>query len=309
MRGLNPRLATHIKQIMNPSLHVRPPAVAGMFYPADADELTGDIRAYLAAVPARAQAAPKVLIVPHAGYVYSGAVAAHAYALLAPLHAKIRRVVLLGPAHRVPIRGLALPVAEAFATPLGSVAIDADGARAALALPQVSASDVAHNLEHSLEVQLPFLQTVLDDFTLLPFAVGAATPLQVAEVIDLLWGGPETLILISSDLSHFHGYAQAQGIDRNTASEILAFDPTVDHQQACGATPINGLLLSAKRRGMSIELLDLRNSGDTAGDHARVVGYAAFALTEPEHDEPPCGERPSPPSSGKGTGEGGHERY
>jgi AmmeMemoRadiSam system protein B len=265
---------------MNPSVHIRPPAVAGMFYPADADQLIQDLQTYLAAAPAAKLPQPKALIVPHAGYVYSGAVAARAYALLLQARRSIRRVVLLGPAHRVPIRGLALPVAEGFATPLGSVAIDAEGARAALALPQVSASDVAHNLEHSLEVQLPFLQAVLDDFTLLPFAVGAVSPAQVAEVLDLLWGGPETLILVSSDLSHFHGYAQAQGIDRNTADEILAFDTTIDHQQACGATPINGLLLAAKRRGLSIELLDLRNSGDTAGDRSRVVGYASFALRE-----------------------------
>lgn len=265
---------------MNPSLHIRPPAVAGMFYPADADELARDIQAYLAAAPAVQAPTPKAFIVPHAGYVYSGAVAAHAYALLAPARAAIRRVVLLGPAHRVPVRGLALPIAEAFATPLGSVSIDAEAAAAALKLPQVSASDVAHNLEHSLEVQVPFLQTVLDDFTLLPFAVGAATPAQVAEVLDLLWDGPETLILISSDLSHFHGYATAQGIDKGTAGEILAFEPAIEHEQACGATPINGLLLCAKRRGLSIELLDLRNSGDTAGDRSRVVGYASFALRE-----------------------------
>jgi len=266
---------------MNPSPHIRAPAVAGMFYPADAAVLARDIEAYLSAAPAAQGAAPKALIVPHAGYVYSGQVAAHAYALLAPARATIRRVVLLGPAHRVPFRGLALPAAEGFATPLGNIPIDAEGARAALALPQVGASDVAHNLEHSLEVQLPFLQAVLDDFALLPFAVGAATPAQVAEVIDLLWGGPETLILISSDLSHFHAYAQAQGIDRNTTEEILAFEPAIDHQQACGATPINGLLLTARRRGMQIRLLDLRNSGDTAGDRSRVVGYAAFALSEP----------------------------
>ncbi|MBI4987492.1 MAG: AmmeMemoRadiSam system protein B [Rhodocyclales bacterium] len=265
---------------MNPSLHIRPPAVAGMFYPADAEELAQDVRSYLAAAPVTQTPAPKALIVPHAGYIYSGAVAARAYALLAPARATIRRVVLLGPVHRVPIRGLALPVAEAFATPLGGVRIDAEGAAAALKLPQVSASDVAHNLEHSLEVQLPFLQSVLDDFTLLPFAVGAATPAQVAEVLDLLWGGPETLILISSDLSHFHTYASAQGIDQGTAGEILAFEPSIDHQQACGATPINGLLLTARRRGMKIDLLDLRNSGDTAGDRARVVGYASFALRE-----------------------------
>lgn len=268
---------------MNPSLHIRPPAVAGMFYPADAEELARDIRAFLAAIPAARHAVPKALIVPHAGYVYSGPIAAHAYARLAPAHATIRRVVLLGPAHRVPFRGLALPAAEAFATPLGSVRIDAEAAAAALALPQVSANDAAHSLEHSLEVQVPFLQTVLDDFTLLPFAVGAASPAQVSEVLDLLWGGPETLIVISSDLSHFHGYAAAQGIDRGTVGDILAFEPSIDHEQACGATPINGLLLCAKRRGMQIELLDLRNSGDTAGDRSRVVGYASFALAEIPH--------------------------
>lgn len=270
---------------MNPSVHIRPPAVAGMFYPADAEALARAVQTYLAAAPASVSPAPKALIVPHAGYIYSGAVAARAYALLAPARRTIRRVVLLGPAHRVPVRGLALPVAEGFATPLGSVPIDAEGARIALALPQVSASDAAHSLEHSLEVQLPFLQAVLDDFTLLPFAVGAASPDQVAEVLDRLWGGPETLIVISSDLSHFHGYAQAQGIDRATADDILAFEATLDHEQACGATPINGLLRTARRRGMHIDLLDLRNSGDTAGDRSRVVGYAAFALREGDkHD-------------------------
>jgi len=255
-----------------------------MFYPADADALARDIQAYMAGAPTAKAEAPKALIVPHAGYIYSGAVAARAYALLSPARQAIRRVVLLGPAHRVPIRGLALPVAEAFATPLGSVPIDEEGARAALALPQVSASDVAHSLEHSLEVQVPFLQTVLDDFTLLPFAVGAATPAQVAEVLDLLWGGPETLILISSDLSHFHDYALAQGIDRNTAAEILALEPGLDHEQACGATPINGLLEVARRRNLRPTLLDLRNSGDTAGDKSRVVGYAAFAFSEAGDD-------------------------
>lgn len=277
-----------------------------MFYPDDETSLAREVRGYLAAVPDRQAIVPKVLIVPHAGYIYSGAVAAHAYARVAQARASIRRVVLLGPAHRVPIRGLALPVAEAFATPLGAVHIDAEGAAAALRLPQVTASDVAHNMEHSLEVQVPFLQAVLDEFTLLPFAVGAATPAQVAEVLDLLWGGPETLILISSDLSHFHKYATAQGIDRGTVDTILSFEPTLDHEQACGATPINGLLLCARRRGMQIELLDLRNSGDTAGDRSRVVGYASFALTEGAtcNMAPPRGEPPSPTHSGQGPGDG-----
>ncbi len=265
---------------MNQFLDIRPPAVAGAFYPADPLVLARDVRSYLAAAAVADASPPKALIVPHAGYIYSGAVAARAYALLAPARATVRRIVLFGPAHRVPLRGLALPAARAFATPLGCVRIDADGARAALGLPQVSASDVAHNLEHSLEVQLPFLQSVLDDFTLLPFAVGAASPAQVAEVLDLFWGGPETLIVISSDLSHFHAYAAAQGIDQGTVGAILAFEPSIEHEQACGATPINGLLLSARRRGLTIDLLDRCNSGDTAGDRSRVVGYAAFALRE-----------------------------
>jgi len=267
---------------MNPPTPSRPPAVAGTFYPADPAALAREVEACLAAAPRRAAPMPKALIVPHAGYVYSGTTAARAYALLAPARQIVRRVVLLGPAHRVPIRGLALPVAEAFATPLGTVAIDAEANAAAMKLPQVSASDVAHNLEHSLEVQLPFLQTVLDDFTLLPFAVGAASPAEVAEVIELLWGGPETLILISSDLSHFHAYKQAQALDHATAETILALDPTLRHEQACGATPINGLLLAARRRNLAVEQLGLCNSGDTAGDRNRVVGYGAFALMEPK---------------------------
>ncbi len=254
-----------------------------MFYPAEAHVLAGEIQARLTAVSRTDTPVPKALIVPHAGYVYSGAVAASAYALLAPARATIRRVVLLGPAHRVPVHGLVLPVAEAFATPLGIVRVDAAAAAAALQLPQVSASDVAHSMEHALEVQLPFLQSVLDDFTLVPFVVGAATPAQVAEVIDLLWGGPETLILISSDLSHFHSYTAAQDIDRSTVRKMLALEPLTNHEQACGSTPINGLLRCARRRGMQIALLDMCNSGDTAGDRSRVVGYASLALNEVEN--------------------------
>lgn len=260
---------------------IRPAAVAGTFYPDNADTLAGAVRGYLSAAEPAGSIRPKALIVPHAGYVYSGPVAAGAFARLACAGDAIRRVVLLGPAHRVPVNGLALPAARAFATPFGPVEIDAEAAAAALALPQVSESDLAHGLEHSLEVQLPFLQSVLAEFKIVPFAVGAASPEQVAEVIDLLWGGAETLIVISSDLSHYRRYAAAQETDRATAADILALTAEIDHEQACGATPINGLLLCAGRRGMKAELLDLRNSGDTAGDRSRVVGYAAFAFTEP----------------------------
>jgi MEMO1 family protein len=255
-----------------------------MFYPGTPAVLSAAVHAYLAdaeSVPDADDSLPKALIVPHAGYVYSGPVAAPAYRRLAAGRASVHRVVLLGPVHRVPIRGLALPAARAFATPLGMVAVDAGAVAQALESPQVQVSEAAHALEHSLEVQLPFLQTVLDEFKIVPFAVGDATAEEVAEVIDRLWGGPETLIVVSSDLSHYHPYAAARQIDRGTAAAILALDSSLDHEQACGATPINGFALCARRRGLKPELLDLRNSGDTAGDKSRVVGYAAFAFADP----------------------------
>ena len=264
---------------------VRPAAVAGMFYPGSSAALAESVRACLADAatrPLSAATLPKAVIVPHAGYVYSGPIAGAAYARLAAGRRTIRRVVLLGPTHRVPVRGLALPTARAFATPLGVVEVDRKAALLALTLPQVQESDAAHALEHSLEVQLPFLQAVLDEFRIVPFAVGDATADEVADVIDRLWGGPETLIVISSDLSHYHRYAEARAIDRGTADAILALGPEIDHEQACGATPVNGLLLCARRRGLAAELLDLRNSGDTAGDKARVVGYASFAFAQGE---------------------------
>ncbi len=261
------------------STHTRPPAVAGMFYTGDPASLAGEVATMLAAAhPAAAR--PKALIVPHAGHIYSGPIAAQAYALLQPLHATISRVVMFGPAHRVAVRGLALPDATAFATPLGSVALDQAAMGQAQALPQVCVSSAAHAAEHSLEVQLPFLQAVLDDFQLVPFVVGDADGREVAEVIELLWGGPETLIVISSDLSHFLPYDAAREMDRGTADNILHLAPLRKFEQACGAVGINGLIEVAQRRHLKPTLLDLRNSGDTAGDKSRVVGYAAFSFTE-----------------------------
>jgi len=265
-------------------LNSRPPAVAGMFYPADPADLNASIDQLLAGIPANAPGSrPKALIVPHAGYIYSGSTAAAAYARLAPWADEIRRVVLLGPTHRVAVDGIALPEAEAFATPLGSIRLDAQAIARLAGLPQIVFSDQAHAFEHSLEVHLPFLQRILDQFTLVPLAVGHAAPEAVAEVIDLLWGGPETLIVVSSDLSHFLPYATAQQVDRNTCQHILHLDADLRPEQACGAYPVNGLLLVARRRGLQPELLACRNSGDTAGDRHRVVGYAAFTISEGGH--------------------------
>ena len=258
---------------------LRPPAVAGLFYPAQPQELGVEVSTLIA----EAQAAaihPKALIVPHAGYVYSGPVAASAYATLQSLHADIHRVVLLGPVHRVPARGLAATSAKAFETPLGKVNVDRAAVEQALQLPQVEINDEAHAPEHSLEVHLPFLQTVLYDFSIVPFAVGDATAPEVAEVLELLWGGAETLIVVSSDLSHYLPYAVARRIDQATTDSILQLDLLPSHEQACGATPINGLLAAATRHGLKPQLLDLRNSGDTAGDKSRVVGYASIAFCD-----------------------------
>ena len=256
----------------------RTPAVAGMFYPADPRQLAHDVQQLLTAARPHALI-PKALIVPHAGYIYSGAIAATAYAALRPIAAHIRRVVLLGPTHRVAVRGLALPEADAFDTPLGQVMLDTAAARTIAHLPQVTVSAQAHALEHSLEVQLPFLQSILPDFTLLPLAVGMASAEEVAEVLDALWGGEETLIVISSDLSHYLPYATAQRVDGETVQSILDLRQPIAHDHACGGTPISGLIVAAQKHQLTPHLLDLRNSGDTAGSRDRVVGYAALAFT------------------------------
>jgi len=264
---------------------VRPPAVAGTFYPAAAQTLARDVGKLLAdaELAARGEPVPKAIIAPHAGYVYSGPIAATAYARLAPARGRITRVVLLGPVHRVPVRGLALPGAAMLATPLGNVSIDANAAATLATLPQVVVSPAAHALEHSLEVHLPFLQTVLENFAVVPLAVGDATADEVAQVLDALWGGAETLIVVSSDMSHYLSYDEAQAVDSVTARAILDLRTDISHEQACGGTPVNGLVLAARRRGLTPQLLDLRNSGDTAGDRNRVVGYGAFGFYEKPH--------------------------
>jgi hypothetical protein len=262
---------------------VRPPAVSGLFYPAAAEELRSAVEGYLREAASRNGApAPKAVIAPHAGYVYSGPIAGSAFQTLAGAAAvsPIERVVLLGPSHFVPFRGLALPGYESFGTPLGTVRLQGAGAQAALRLPQVRMIPEAHVREHSLEVELPFLQVLLGDFRLVPLVVGEAEPDEVAEVLDRLWGGPETLIVVSSDLSHYLPADAARRTDRQTADAILSLRGPLDPRQACGAAPINGLLATARARGLTAQLLDLRNSADTAGDPSRVVGYGAFAFHE-----------------------------
>jgi AmmeMemoRadiSam system protein B/AmmeMemoRadiSam system protein A len=261
---------------------IRPAAVAGMFYPREPRTLAHEVQALLGRFGDASPRVgfPKALVVPHAGYIYSGSIAARAYSELAGARGLVRRVVLLGPVHRVPVRGLAAPLAHAFETPLGTIAIDQAALRVLHDLPQVVTSDPAHALEHSLEVQLPFLQTMLGEFTLVPLAVGMASVAEVAEVLERLWGGAETLVVISTDLSHYHSYDVARSVDAATLARIAACAADIDHDEACGATPLNGLLSFARKRNFPLRLLAACNSGDTAGDKDRVVGYSAFALDE-----------------------------
>ena len=266
-------------------MRVRPPAVAGSFYPADPVALASAVDRYLAEGrtrlgPPEPRTRPKALIAPHAGYVYSGPIAGTVYAALQPHVDGVERVVLLGPAHRVAVDGLAASAADAFATPLGEVPLDRVAVHDSLRHSQVRIADAAHAREHSLEVQLPFLQRLLGRFELIPFAVGAATHGEVAEVLDDLWGGAETLIVISSDLSHYYDYASATQMDADTAAAIEALhSERLGPESACGRIPVGGLLLAAQRHGLHARLLDLRNSGDTAGPRDEVVGYGAFALS------------------------------
>jgi AmmeMemoRadiSam system protein B len=278
---------------MAPRIRVRPAAVAGLFYPDDPVVLRSTVESLLAAPTSALQSAtaapssqaasgrpPKAVIAPHAGYSYSGPIAASAFASLASAASSIRRVVLLGPSHRVPLRGLGLPGVESFATPLGTVPLDLDAAAAAERLPQVAVRPDAHEAEHSLEVELPFLQVLLGRFELLPLVVGQAGGDEVAEVLEQAWEGEDTVLVISSDLSHFLPAEAAERVDRETASQIMALRGPLTTRQACGAMPINGLLVAARRRGLVPRQLDLRHSGDTSGDRSRVVGYGAWAFDE-----------------------------
>jgi len=256
----------------------RPAAVAGTFYSDKPSELKQDIERLLECNPASHKIRPKALICPHAGYVYSGPIAAKAYNLLRPFAQNIKRVVLLGPAHRVALRGIALSSALFFDTPLGRIKVDHDADQKLANHKELTQNDEAHKLEHSLEVQLPFLQILLADFCLVPLVVGQCDANIVSAVLNDIWGDEDTLIIISTDLSHFLPYAAAQQTDQETSQAILAFSDKLSGDQACGVYPLNGLSRIARQRNMTINLVDLRNSGDTVGDKQQVVGYGSFAL-------------------------------
>lgn len=264
----------------NPPISIRPAAVAGMFYPGDAAELQQMINHYMHQVD-RNGSVPRALVAPHAGYIYSGQTAAYAYASLLPIRDQINRIVLLGPAHRVYVKGLALSSATHFATPLGNIPIDQSAVDMLRDYPQVCISDEAHAQEHSLEVHLPFLQMLLKQFTLVPLVVGDASPEQVAEILELFWDAPGTFIIISSDLSHYHDYDSARKIDSETTQAIENLQlEKIGPQRACGCRPLNGLLLMARQKGLAAQTLDTRNSGDTAGNKDRVVGYGAWSFSQ-----------------------------
>ncbi|WP_291379100.1 AmmeMemoRadiSam system protein B [Demequina sp.] len=264
-----------------PSPTLREAAVAGSFYPRSADVLRDTVDALLADAASSPAPMPKALVVPHAGYQYSGPVAAFAYARAAQGRGLVERVIVIGPSHRVPLRGIALAGAQGFATPLGVVRVPDDWATDQLStLPQVCVAPDAHRWEHSVEVQLPFIQRTLGDVEVVPLVAGEATGDEVADVLEALWGGPETLLVVSTDLSHYLPDSEAKLIDAATVAKIAALDGPIHHEYACGATPLNGLLVAARRRALRPTLLDLRNSSDTAGDPTSVVGYCAFAFEE-----------------------------
>ncbi|MDO9106879.1 MAG: AmmeMemoRadiSam system protein B [Methylovulum sp.] len=256
----------------------RLPAVAGAFYPAKPAQLHAMIGHYLHDADSGGKV-PKAIIAPHAGYVYSGPIAASAYARLTKAHDLITRVVLIGPSHHVAFRGLAVSRAQWFTTPLGSIPVDQAAVQSIAGLAFVAYIEEAHTYEHSLEVQLPFLQETLDSFSIVPIVAGDASPEQVGEVLAALWGGDETLIVISSDLSHYHDYATACRLDRATSSaiETLHYEK-LDYESACGRVPVSGLLKVAQEKSLTVKNIDLRNSGDTAGDKNKVVGYGAYVI-------------------------------
>ncbi|OLQ74771.1 AmmeMemoRadiSam system protein B [Photobacterium proteolyticum] len=262
-------------------MNIRPPAVAGSFYDKSPETLQCQLDSWL--IPTTDEYKKiRAVVVPHAGYVYSGKVAAQAYRYLKSQADTIKRVILIGPSHRYFFQGCAIPSVDYFASPLGNIAIDKQSVEILREIDDIEVSDQIHAFEHCLEVQLPFLQTCLNEFTLLPLLTSNVSPVNVANIIDSLWQDDSTLLVISSDLSHYHPYSEAQKIDQDTCSLIEHYDPSLTPEQACGSTGINTLLLLAKQRDYQITRIELKNSGDTAGDKERVVGYVSYLISEPK---------------------------
>lgn len=259
-------------------MQIKRPAVAGFFYPGSAATLRDAVQNYLGGAHNESSDRPVALIAPHAGYPYSGPIAGSAYATLQPWAGELRRVAVFAPSHRVPFEGIAISSADYFQTPLGDIEVDRDAVASIAGLPGVIELNAAFAQEHALEVQLPFLQVVLEQFTLVPLVVGDADSDDVARIMETLLA-PDTLILVSSDLSHYDDYATCSERDRATSASILQLrDRDIGPYDACGAYPIRGLLKMAQRHAWHATMLDLRNSGDTGGDHDRVVGYGAYAF-------------------------------
>jgi len=262
-------------------MNIRPPAVAGSFYDKSPKYLQSQLDSWLTPVSDE-KGMVRALVVPHAGYLYSGKVAAQAYRYLKSQAEAIRRVILIGPSHRYFFQGCAIPSVDYFSSPLGDIPIDKQSVEMLKEIDDIEVSDQIHAFEHCLEVQLPFLQTCLNEFTLLPLLTSNVSPVNVANLLDSLWQDESTLLVISSDLSHFHPYSEAQQIDQNTCSLIEHFEPSLTPEQACGSTGINTLLLLAKQRDYQLTRMELKNSGDTAGDKERVVGYVSYLVSEPK---------------------------
>jgi AmmeMemoRadiSam system protein B len=261
------------------TMQCRPPAVAGAFYPGDPLELSAMVSELLvAADPTSLPRRPRALVVPHAGYIYSGGVAAQGYSRLEPFAGEIRRVILLGPNHRVPLAGIAAPDVSCFRTPLGDIDIDQKMISQLADKGLLQINSLPHENEHCLETQLPFLQKLLSDWQLVPLIVGETAVDDVSALLDEVIHDPDNLVIISSDLSHFHEYHEAQRIDSHTSELIETLQPVVHPQQACGAFPLNGLLQLAGSMGLKVITLDRKNSGDTAGGKDQVVGYGCYAF-------------------------------
>lgn len=288
MSRVLPGLAAYDMLVEQGKKTVRPPAVAGRFYPHDAEVLARTVADLMAGATSVSNGWVRAVIAPHAGYIYSGVIAAEAFASLATLKGRVERLVIIGPAHYVAFHGIAVPSVEAFDTPMGAMPLDRGAIASIAALSQVVVDDAAHAPEHALEVELPFLQTVLGTVPIIPLVVGSARAEEVAETLERLWD-ENTLVVVSSDLSHYHDYETARRLDTATATAIEGYDEeAIGPDAACGSLALRGMLIEAKRRGLAIERLDLRNSGDTAGDRNRVVGYGAWAVRKAE-EHADCG--------------------